>query len=90
MKINWKVRLKNPVWLASVAAAVVSFVFTMLDLFEVVPAITEDTVMQIVNALLFILGAMGILIDPTTQGVSDSLQALEYTKPKAEDDEMDG
>lgn len=83
MKINWKVRFKNKVFLSSLFALVVSFVFELLALFEVFPAISESMVMQLCNIVLMILAGMGIISDPTTAGVSDSERALTYTEPYA-------
>ena len=78
MKINWKVRLRNRVWLASLLATVVAFVFDVLALADVAPMLTEDTVMQAVTALLTLLTALGVIIDPTTPGAEDSDRAMEY------------
>ena len=78
MKINWKVRLRNRVWLASLLATVVAFVFDVLALMDIAPALTEDTVMQAITALLTLLTALGVVIDPTTPGAEDSDRAMEY------------
>ena len=82
MKINWKVRLKNKVWLAGAAAAVLTFVYRMLALLDIAPAVTQDTAAQAVEAALLVLTALGVVVDPTTAGVGDSEQALEYEEPK--------
>ncbi|MCY9257522.1 phage holin family protein [Bacillus spizizenii] len=34
------------------------------------------------NALLTFLTAMGIIVDPTTQGIYDSEQAIDYDSPR--------
>lgn len=81
MKINWKVRFRNPVWVTSLVALVISTVYQALAMFEVAPAITEDAVMQTVSAVVQLLTLMGVLIDPTTKGVGDSDRALEYERP---------
>ena len=78
MKINWKVRLRNRVWLTTLLATVVAFVFDVLALLDIVPALTEATVMQAVTALLTLLTALGVIIDPTTPGTEDSDRAMEY------------
>ena len=78
MKINWKVRLRNRVWLASLLATVVAFVFDVLALMDIAPALTEDTVIQAITALLTLLTALGVVIDPTTPGAEDSDRAMEY------------
>lgn len=82
MNINWKVRFRNKVWLTSIIAVVVDFVFSILGLFDVAPSVSEDALLQGAIALLNILAAMGVLIDPTTKGLSDSERALGYEEPK--------
>lgn len=81
MKINWKVRLRNRTWVASLLALVVTFVYNMLAAFEVVPAVTEEWVMGIISTVLTLLTALGVLIDPTTPGASDSERAMLYDEP---------
>lgn len=81
MKVNWKVRFKNKVWLSSFICAVVAFVYNILGMFEIFPVITQNTVMQIVNEFLLLLSLIGVIIDPTTEGASDSIRAMNYEEP---------
>lgn len=81
MKINWKVRFKNKVWLAALIALVVKFVFEGLAMFDIAPAVTEDWVMDFANGVLTLLTMLGVIVDPTTVGIGDSHRALEYTEP---------
>lgn len=81
MKINWKVRLKNPVFWLTVIPAVITFIYTVLGAFDVVPALSQDVVVNIVTALITALTTIGVLIDPTTKGVGDSERALGYDRP---------
>lgn len=81
MKINWTVRIKNKVWLSSFLAFVVSTVYTLLGMLDIAPAVTQDSVLQVISAVLQLLGLLGVITDPTTPGVSDSARALEYTEP---------
>ena len=81
MKINWKVRLRNKLWLAAMIALVVSFVYDLLAMLEVVPPVAEDKVMGIAELVLALLTGLGVLIDPTTQGANDSDRAMLYDKP---------
>ena len=81
MIINWKVRFKNKTWLTSFLALVVSFVFDLLAMFDVFPVVTQSMVMQLVNIALMVLGAVGVVADPTTPGVSDSTRAMTYVEP---------
>ena len=81
MKLNWKVRIKNKVWLGSFLSLIVGFTYSMLALFDVYPEVTESLVMQILNQLLTFLGLIGVLVDPTTAGLGDSERALAYEVP---------
>ena len=81
MKLNWKVRFKNKVWLTSFISLVVGFGFSMVKLFDVVPSIDENLVLNIVNQVLTFLGLIGVLVDPTTAGLSDSNRAMGYQEP---------
>ena len=82
MKINWKVRLKNKTWLLAMSAALFAFVYQGLALLGITPAITQDQLTQIVSLVLNILVAMGVVVDPTTAGLTDSSQAMTYTEPR--------
>lgn len=85
MNINWKVRLRNKTWLLAMLAAIVAFVYQILGICEVVPAIGQDQITQLVAIIINILVALGIVVDPTTTGVTDSQQAMTYDKPKVSD-----
>lgn len=84
MSINWKVRIKNKsFWLALIPA--------VLLLVQVCAApfgyawdfgVLNAQFAAIVNALFAVLAILGIVADPTTDGVGDSEQALSYEKPK--------
>ena len=59
MKLNWKVRFKNKVWLGSFFSLVVGFVYSLLALFDVFPAVTQNLVVQLLNQVLTFLGLIG-------------------------------
>ena len=81
MKVNWKVRFKNKVWLTSFFAAILTFAYTMLGMFDIYPEITKNDIGEIVNSVLMLLSLVGIITDPTTSGLSDSIRALAYNVP---------
>ena len=81
MKINWKVRFKNKVWLSTFIGLVVGFIFNILKLFDVVPVVTENIIMNIVGQVLTFLGLIGVVVDPTTPGYEDSDRAMAYIEP---------
>ncbi len=81
MKINWKVRFRNGTFVVTFAALVLSFVYNVLGMLEVVPPISEDMAVSVIAGIVQVLAALGIVTDPTTKGIKDSERALTYTKP---------
>ena len=80
--INWKLRFKNKTTLIAMIGASITFVYQILSLLGVTPKISQDTVVQLVSLIINVLVALGIVVDPTTHGISDSEQALNYQVPK--------
>ena len=87
--INWKIRLKNPVWWAQMVLAVLTPVLAyaglpaadlttwgaVLDL--LVGAVTNPYVLSLV-----VVSVWNAVNDPTTKGLTDSTLAMSYDKPK--------
>ena len=91
MKINWKVRMKNPVFWAQVAVAIVAPILAGLGLewadMTTWIAFGDALCRAIANPVIVvsvIVSLWGIINDPTTKGLSDSAQALTYEVPKGE------
>lgn len=89
MKINWKLRLQNKTILVTLIALCVTFVYQLLGLFGVVPSVSQDEVINTIGLLVNILVVLGVVVDPTTAGVGDSTNALNYQSPKVNDDTED-
>ena len=81
MKLNWKVRFRNKTWLFMFLSLIIGFVFNMLRLFDIYPAVTENQIVNILNQVLTFLGLVGVLVDPTTAGMGDSDRAMGYIEP---------
>ena len=79
MKINWKIRLRNKTWLASAMALIVSFLYDLLAMLDFVPPLSEDWLMSLLQTILTLLTALGVVIDPTTDGAEDSDRAMGYS-----------
>lgn len=91
MKINWKVRLKNPVFWVGLAVAIVLPILTSLGMsWEDMTtwAALGDALLQAVKNPVILVSVLvsvwNLINDPTTKGLSDSAQALTYDKPKEE------
>ncbi len=90
MKINWKVRVRNPVWWAEVAMALLVPIVSYFGL-TVRELTSWQTLFDTLLAALgnpYVIGLVAVSLwntvnDPTTAGVNDSAQALTYTEPKS-------
>lgn len=82
--INWLVRFKNKnFWISFIPAALLLVqVVAALFGFELELGDIGDRLLAVVNALFAVLALLGVVTDPTTAGVSDSTQAMSYTKPR--------
>lgn len=85
MKINWKVRLKNPTFWITVIPAIITVIYAVLALFDVIPNVAEETVVNGFMALMSVLATLGVVVDPTTKGANDSDRAMTYDKPNGGD-----
>lgn len=79
--INWKLRLQNKATLWSIISLVVSLAYRILDAVGVIPPFSADFVLEIAADVLTLLGLLGVIVDPTTDGVPDSARAMGYEQP---------
>ena len=84
MEINWLLRLKNKATLAALIPVVLGFAYQVAAILGIAVPVTQDALMQVLLLALNALVALGVVVDPTTQGVGDSKRALAYTEPKGE------
>lgn len=74
--LNLKIRLKNKTFVITMMTTIIAFVYQMLAQFEIVPKITQDQTIQALMLIVNILAGLGILVDPTTDGLKDSERVL--------------
>ena len=89
MNINWTVRIKNKTFWLSLIPAVLLLIQVVAAVFGFALDLGDlgDKLIAVVNALFAVLVILGIVTDPTTEGIRDSSQALTYTEPKKENTE---
>lgn len=76
MKINWNLRLQSKFfWVALISLIVL---LTQQLGFDIFPKNWEE----VLNTVLSILILLGVINDPTTAGLNDSEQAMDYLVPK--------
>lgn len=85
--INWKVRIKNKnFWIAFVPAFLL-FIQSVAAVFgfDWSACLNElgSRLLNVVNAVFVVLAILGIVTDPTTEGIEDSNLAMTYKEPKA-------
>lgn len=89
MKINLKLRLKNPYFyyylIASIVTPIGIYFGVNLEDLTTWPKVWDLLVQAVLTPYVFVtvvLSVTAFVIDPTTEGVNDSKQALQYEKPK--------
>lgn len=87
--INWKIRLKNPVFYVQTVLAVLTPIFAYMGitakdltswgylLTVILSAVKNPYVLALVAVSVW-----NAVNDPTTSGIGDSARALTYTEPK--------
>ena len=84
MNINWKVRIKNKTFWLSLIPTVLVLIQLVMRTFGVELDFggVGNNLIAIVNTVFVLLGILGVVVDPTTAGITDSSQAMTYTEPK--------
>lgn len=92
MNINWKVRLKNPVFWAELAAAIILPMLTAVGLkwadmttWEALGGVIVEAVKNPVVVVAVGVSVWNAITDPTTAGVGDSHLAMTYAAPRKDD-----
>jgi len=81
--INWKVRIRNrQFWLAVIpAVALVAQAVAALFGYSIDLTTIVGKLQAVVNAVFGLLVLLGVVVDPTTEGVRDSSRAMTYVEP---------
>lgn len=82
MKLNIKARLKNKTFLVSMSVLIVSLVYRVLSLMDVFPSVSESEILELVSMAVNVLALVGVVVDPTTEGINDSERAMTYFTEK--------
>lgn len=89
MKINWTVRVKNPIFWAELAAAILLPMLAHMGMnwedmtsWSALGNVMLSAVQNPVIVVAVIVSVWNAVNDPTTAGMSDSNQAMTYITPK--------
>ena len=82
--INWKVRIKNKAFWVALIPAVLLLVQVVASVFGFTLDFGDlgNKLLAVVNAVFALLAILGVVNDPTTEGIEDSKLALTYDEPK--------
>ena len=83
MNINWQVRIKNKAFWLAIIPAVLLLIQAVAAVFGYTLDFTalNTKLLSVVEAAFVVLAILGIVVDPTTHGLSDSARALGYSEP---------
>lgn len=83
MRINWKIRFMHKPFILALFSMLLLLAQQVSALFgfDLTSGMSEQLT-TILNTVLSILVLMGVVVDPTTSGTSDSERALMYRKPR--------
>ena len=86
--INWKVRIKNKNFWLAIIPAVLLLIQAVAAIFGFTLNLSDvgAKLLDVVNATFVVLAIIGVVTDPTTEGVGDSERALRYEKPFSKED----
>ena len=81
--INWKVRIKNKTFWMTVIPAIALVVQAVAAVFGYTLDFSTlvGKLLGVVDAVFALLVILGIVVDPTTEGVGDSKRAMTYDEP---------
>lgn len=88
MKLNLKVRIKNPWFWIGLAGVILSAMGISPETLTSWKAVLDMLTEFISNPFMIGTVAMaliGVFFDPTTSGIGDSNQAMTYSKPKKDE-----
>lgn len=87
MKINFPVRFKNPWFWVGMCGTILTAMGVSPEMFTSWGAVWEAVVNLFGNPFMLVsvvLAVLGVFVDPTTYGISDSKRALSYKSPVKE------
>ena len=85
MKINLKVRVKNPYFWIGLGGVILTAMGISADMLTSWAAVWDALVNLVSNPFMLgsvVIAVLGVVLDPTSAGIGDSEQVMSYSKPK--------
>lgn len=89
-RVNLSVRLKNPWFWVGLMGVILSAAGAdpaMFTSWQLVWQAIRQMFTNPYQLAAVLLAVLGVFVDPTTEGICDSEQALRYSRPKAKEEE---
>lgn len=85
--INWRVRVRNKLFWVTFIPSLLVLIQVVLALFGISVDFAElqGKLLAVVDAVFVLLSILGVVVDHTTLGVSDSAIAMTYDEPKGDE-----
>lgn len=89
MRINWKVRIRSRQFWLGVVGALGAFALSVANALGVGGSASPlvEAIEGAASAALTVLALLGVVVDPTTEGMGDSEQVLQYGHTKTGSEE---
>lgn len=83
MRINWIVRIKNKTFWLSIIPAILLLITSVASVFGYKLDLSDlqGKLLGVVEAVFVVLTVLGVVVDHTTKGLSDSDRAMTYNEP---------
>ena len=85
MKMNLKVRVKNPYFWIGLGGVILTAMGISADMLTSWTAVWDALVNLVSNPFMLgsvVIAVLAVVLDPTTAGIGDSEQAMTYSEPK--------
>lgn len=81
--INWKVRFKNKAFWLGLVPLLLLLIQQVAAIFGITLnfGVLQEQLVAIIGTVFALLALLGIVVDPTTEGIGDSERALGYDEP---------
>lgn len=83
--INWKIRVKNVYFWLAIGGVILTAMGATPDMFTDWSIVAEKIKELFANPFMLgtaIIAIVGVVNDPTTDGMTDSMQVMKYIAPK--------
>lgn len=81
--INWQVRIKNKAFWLGLIPLLLLLIQQVAAIFGITLdfGILQEQLIAVIGTVFALLGVLGVVVDPTTEGIGDSERALTYDEP---------